>query len=74
MLTELSDASLVELLDASDRDILLTTTTSEVVTSEAPKISEAQSEVLYPTDWAVIGSLIAVIVLVTLIVCYSRVN
>lgn len=31
-----------------------------------------EGEVLYPTDWAVIGALILVIVFVTAVVCYSR--
>lgn len=38
----------------------------------ANETKHEEGEVLYPTDWAVIGALILVIVFVTAVVCYSR--
>ncbi|CAK9043643.1 Uncharacterized protein SCF082_LOCUS24910 [Durusdinium trenchii] len=93
ILTEMEDTRLVQILDASDRMVTLTTTSStnmvdqilddknvvvtvNVVnnkTTQAPEPTKAYNdEVLYPTDWVVIGSLIFVILFVSLIVCYSR--
>eukprot|EP00435_Cladocopium_sp_Y103_P046808 s1477_g13.t1 len=56
------------------QDILdrLEVTVNVKTEGEATKETAAEGEVLYPTDWAVIGALVLVIVFVTAIVCYSR--
>lgn len=55
------------------QDILdrLEVTVNVKTEGEAAK-EAAEGEVLYPTDWAVIGVLILVIVFVTALVCYAR--
>mmetsp|Transcript_40959 Transcript_40959/g.64567 ORF Transcript_40959/g.64567 Transcript_40959/m.64567 type:complete len:403 (+) Transcript_40959:80-1288(+) len=56
------------------QDILdrLEVTVNVKTEGEAAKEEAAEGEVLYPTDWAVIGVLILVIVFVTALVCYAR--
>lgn len=60
------------LQDILDRLEVTVNVKNEGEATKDTKETAAEGEVLYPTDWAVIGALVLVIVFVTAVVCYSR--
>mmetsp|Transcript_58830 Transcript_58830/g.140089 ORF Transcript_58830/g.140089 Transcript_58830/m.140089 type:complete len:331 (+) Transcript_58830:94-1086(+) len=71
ILSELNDTTLVQLLDASDRQQLAFPLSREATTTTTAKAASGQV-LLYPMDWAIIGSLIVVAVLIAMMAIYSR--